>query len=273
ALDPINQAFRPPLIDGRWLSTNVQAVLGVNDALLREETDMQIGEWFSFEIKGEIINLQLIGVVEEARSVPTLYLNYRYFSNAFDEVGQANAAWIEIDNPDQVQGSIKAIEAMFEYRNFRVARIVSAGEEKQFFEEHFGLITGFLTIASILLAIVGGLGLMGTMSINVIERVREIGVMRSLGASNRVIQRIFVAEGLIIGLISWGLSLIAGLIPTKLLGDAVGIAFMETPLTYTLSINGIVAWLAIVLIVSALSTSVPAEQASQIKVSELLAYE
>jgi len=77
----------------------------------------------------------------------------------------------------------------------------------------------------------------------------------------------------VIGLVSWFLSLIAGLIPTKLLGDAVGIAFMETPLDYTFSPAGMLVWLVIVVVVSALSTLIPAESASQIKVSELLAYE
>lgn len=273
ALQPQNTAFRPPLIEGRWLQPGDRAVMVVNDALLRDEPDIRLGDIVLFEIENKEVSLQVAGIVEEARSQPTLYLNYDYFAHKLGNVGRTNAAWVEIARPEQSEEMIKAMEAQFERAGLRVNRIVSAADEKHFFEEHFGLITGFMTVAAILLAAVGGLGLMGTMSMNVIERVREIGVMRAIGASNGAIQRIFVIEGVVIGLVSWLLSLIAGLIPTKLLGDAVGIAFMETPLDYTFSLGGMLVWLAVVVGVSALSTLIPAESAAQIKVSELLAYE
>jgi len=273
ALRPENTAFRPPLIEGRWLQPEDRAVMVVNDALLRDEPDIKLGDTVLFEIENKEVPLQVVGVVEEARAQPTLYMNYPYFARTMGEVGRANAAWVEVAKPDQSAKIIKAIEAQFEHNDLRVTRIISAADEKHFFEEHFSLITGFMTIAAILLAVVGGLGLMGTMSINVIERVREIGIMRSIGASNSAIQQIFVIEGVVIGLISWVLSLMVSLVPTKLLGDAVGIAFMETPLDYTFSASGMLVWLAVVVAVSALSTFIPAESASQIRVSELLAYE
>ena len=45
-----------------------------------------------------------------------------------------------------------------------------------------GLILGFLTAMGVLLAFVGGLGLAGTMGVNVLERTRELGVLRAIGA-------------------------------------------------------------------------------------------
>ena len=48
---------------------------------------------------------------------------------------------------------------------------------------------------AILLALVGGLGLMGTMSINVLERTREIGVLRAIGAPNRGVAQVFIRGG------------------------------------------------------------------------------
>ena len=68
-----------------------------------------------------------------------------------------------------------------------------------------------------MLALVGGLGLSGTMSTNVMERSREVGVMRAIGASDGGIQRIFMVEGLFIGLISWLISIVAALPFTYLL--------------------------------------------------------
>ncbi len=273
ALPPENTAFRPPLIAGRWLRLDDQAVVVINDALLRDEPDIGLGDTVLFEIENKEVSLQVVGIVEEAMALPSLYMNYGYFAPTLGNVGRANGAWVEATIPERSAEVIQALESQFDYTGMRVNRIAAISDAKRFMVEHFGLITGFLTFAAILLAVVGGLGLMGTMSINVIERVREIGIMRAIGASDGAIQRIFVIEGIIVGLISWALSLVAALLPTKVLGDAVGIAFLETPLEYTFSIGGMVVWLVIVVVVSILACLVPAENASKIRVNELLAYE
>ena len=57
----------------------------------------------------------------------------------------------------------------------------------------------FLIVMSVILGGVGGLGLMTTMSLNVLERRREMGVLRAIGASPRAVWLIVVAEGVVIG--------------------------------------------------------------------------
>jgi putative ABC transport system permease protein len=130
-----------------------------------------------------------------------------------------------------------------------------------------------LGMAAIMLALVGGLGLSGTMSTNVMERSREVGVMRAIGASDGGVQRIFMIEGLFIGLISWLIGTAVALPFTYMLNVMVGNALLYTPLTYAFPIGGALTWLVIVLITAALSCYIPAQNASQTSVRELLAYE
>jgi ABC-type antimicrobial peptide transport system permease subunit len=61
---------------------------------------------------------------------------------------------------------------------------------------------------AILTAIVGSMGLAGTMGMNVLERTREIGIMRAIGADDRAVMRTVIAEGVFIGMISFGLAVI-----------------------------------------------------------------
>jgi putative ABC transport system permease protein len=119
---------------------------------------------------------------------------------------------------------------------------------------------------------VGVIGLTGTMSINVLESTREIGVMRATGAGHGDIYRIFITEGLVVGLMAWAIGVVAA-IPlstwlTNLIADAITL-----PLAYEFSWQGVGIWLATVVVVSVLASVLPARRASQVSVSEAIAYE
>jgi putative ABC transport system permease protein len=125
---------------------------------------------------------------------------------------------------------------------------------------------------AVLLAVVGGLGLMGTMSINVIERTREIGVMRAIGASNRAVLQIVMVEGMLVGGLSWCVGVLVALPISKLLSGAVGIA-LQTPLSHVFSMLGVLLWLGIVVVLAALASFLPAWSAARVTVRDVLAYE
>ena len=137
----------------------------------------------------------------------------------------------------------------------------------------FDVIVFMLLAMGILIASVGALGLMGTMSTNVLERTREIGVMRAIGASDGAVQRIVIVEGILIGLISWmiggALAFPAGLA----LSSAVGNVLFQTALPYSFSSSGVFTWLAIVVVLATIASFLPAWNASRLTVREVLAYE
>ena len=114
---------------------------------------------------------------------------------------------------------------------------------------------------------------MGTMSINVLERTREIGVMRAIGASDGAVLRVFLVEGLVIGVMSWFGGVILSQPMSRLISRQLGIAFLQVPLHYEYNWLGPVYWLVIVILISALASLVPAFKAAQLSVRETLAYE
>jgi putative ABC transport system permease protein len=123
------------------------------------------------------------------------------------------------------------------------------------------------------LAVVGGLGLMGTMSINVLERTREIGVLRAIGAPNRGVAWVFIREGVVIGVVSWLFGSLSALPMSRWLSDAVGVPLMGVPLTFTFSMRGVWLWLILVMLLSMVASYFPARNASRLTVREVLAYE
>ena len=92
----------------------------------------------------------------------------------------------------------------------------------------------FLGGMAVLIAMVGGLGLASTMSLNIIERIREIGVMRAIGASSFTIQSQVIIEGMLIGMISWVLGVIFAFPVSMVLGQIVGVAILQSPLTFAI---------------------------------------
>ena len=99
---------------------------------------------------------------------------------------------------------------------------------------------------SLLLGVVGGLGLMGTMTMNVVERSREIGVMRAIGARDKAVLVVFLTEGLLIGFLAWFIGVLVSLPISKFLSDALGESFVQRPLAFTPAIDGILLWLLVV---------------------------
>jgi soluble P-type ATPase len=97
----------------------------------------------------------------------------------------------------------KAIEERLKQQKLELAATQTLTQLHESSSVGINLIVVFLLIMAVLLAVVGGLGLMGTMSINVLERTREIGVMRAIGAIDGAVLRIVMVEGILIGVLSW----------------------------------------------------------------------
>ena len=137
----------------------------------------------------------------------------------------------------------------------------------------FEVVLYLLLAISLLAAAVGGIGLMGTMSINVVERSREIGVMRATGATSPAIAAVFVVEGVVIGALSWLLAIPLSFPGARLFSDSVGESLLRVPFQFTYAVDGAGLWLLIVMVLSALASLWPALRATRVSVREALAYE
>ena len=111
------------------------------------------------------------------------------------------------------------------------------------------------------------------MTMNVVERSREIGVMRAIGARDRAVLMVFMVEGLLIGFLAWLIGVAISLPISKVLSDALGESFVQRPLAYTPAIDGIVYWLIAVAILALVASFLPAFRATRLAVREVLAYE
>jgi putative ABC transport system permease protein len=129
-----------------------------------------------------------------------------------------------------------------------------------------------LLALSIIVALVGGIALMGALSIGVIERTKEIGVLRAIGARSRTILGIFVMEGVLQGLISWVIAVPLSLAISPIAASQLGHVMFGATLDYQYNWLAVGTWLGIVVVVSILASVMPARGATRISVRDSLAY-
>jgi putative ABC transport system permease protein len=111
------------------------------------------------------------------------------------------------------------------------------------------------------------------MSINVLERTREIGVMRTIGAVDRVIMQSVIIEALVIGLITWILAIGLSFPISSLLLTIIGEAMMGSVMSLTFTPLGMLVWLGVVIALSIVASIMPARKAARLTINEVLAYE
>jgi putative ABC transport system permease protein len=113
---------------------------------------------------------------------------------------------------------------------------------------------------------------MSSMGTSVVERTREFGVMRAIGARSNTILRNIISEGVFIGLMSWLIALPISIPLTYGIGYLVGTMSFRFPLPLVMSPAGLGIWLAVIVIGSIAASAYPAKQAAQLIVHETLAY-
>jgi putative ABC transport system permease protein len=146
-------------------------------------------------------------------------------------------------------------------------------ESRRVFQDHLLMVVQFLGAMAWVMILVGGLGLASTMSLAVLERTREIGVLRAIGARHRDILLLIVVGGLVIALLAWLIALPLSVPRSVVLGDAFGRTMFPLPRSFVPVPVGVVAWFALVSVVALLASLWPALRAARIPTRAALAYE
>jgi putative ABC transport system permease protein len=272
--------LNPVMLSGRWLTPEDRDAIVVNADVLADEPDIGINDTITLKFGQRKYPFKVVGVAQstltgQVRNPRVIYMNlagYRDILTRGRDVRNVVVVTERHDGATQSQIA-KDIEAHFRAVNMPVDTTETLTERRDQIEFQFNILIVFLLIMAALLAVVGGLGLTGTMSINVLERTREIGVMRAIGASDRSIRQIVIVEGIVIGLLSWVIGVALAWPISRLLADAVGQSFLRRSLNFEFSLLGVGLWLAVVLVVATVASLFPAWRASRLTVREVLAYE
>jgi putative ABC transport system permease protein len=272
---PDSQMVNPIQVEGRWIEEGDTNAVVVNTDVLKDEEDIKLGDTIVLDISGRESEWEVVGIVRGILTGPIIFTNFDFFTRVTKDVGKAQISQVRLtDRSAASQAEYgQIIEDAYRNSGFRVQQMQTIAQLRTIISSVFNIVIIFLLFMAVLLGVVGGLGLMGTMSINVLERTREIGVMRAIGASDNAVLRIVLLEGVIIGLISWVIGGLIALPVSKILADAVGNTLLQSPPSYVFSTSGAILWLFTVMFLAGIASFLPARGASRLTVREVLSYE
>jgi putative ABC transport system permease protein len=276
------QVYGYQLLAGRWLDPKDERAIVLNSRLAKD-AKINLGDWVTIRYgpKNER-DFQVVGLDFDPILTTSGLVRRDIMLNDLSQVDRASAIWIKTE-----QGGLanevaiaKGLRQYYDANNVKVSaqRGIfgmggdSTAETAQALISQFNFLIVLLGFVEIVIGLVGSIALYGALAMSVMERHREIGVMRAIGASSWTIFRLFIGEGLILGWLSWLIALPIIVPAGRLMVQALGKAF-QLDIIYKYQPTGAILWFIIITVLSVLASWLPARGATRISVRESLAYQ
>lgn len=274
---PVNSKLVAPiLVSGRWLQPGDVRAITVSEGILEKFPGLKAGGTLHLKANGRENDWLVVGIFKFVNQQGNIaYSTYEYISALTHVTNHAFTYRIVTDRHDPAtqQRMASEIDAYFRSQGFHVSGTRTGKSTLKTASDSLDILVTFLLIMALLTTLVGSIGLTGSMGMNVLERTREIGVMRSIGAVDQEIMRTVIVEGMLIGSISWILGALLSFPITTLLSSIISSAIFHSQIAIHFTFTGFFIWLLVVLALSAVASVLPARNAARLTIREVLAYE
>ncbi|KPL71451.1 hypothetical protein ADN00_17350 [Ornatilinea apprima] len=275
-IPPQSDLIVPNMMQGRWVVPGDENAITVNEEFLTRFPGIQPGDRLRLKINGKEKDWVVVGIFQYAGLDELFaYVNYDYLSRLMVMPNQATSFRVvstQHDTDFQVALS-RRLDTVFREQGYKVSEVKAGKATQDSIIEYIDILVTFLLIMALLTAVVGSIGLAGTLSMNVMDRTREIGVLRAIGGYNRFVMKLVIIEGLLISLISYSLGVVLSFPITRMLSDIVSLAIFDSPAEFAFTLQGFLIWLVLVILLAVLASVAPARSASRMTIREVLAYE
>ena len=279
-LPAASTVYKPQIVRGRWLQPGDRSEVVIHKALA-QKVGVDLGDQLIITRKdGREATWTIVGVLYDPVNSQSIHLVQDALARFLGEANRANALWFTTTatSADDIRTIELALAERFKAQNIAVTpETVFNGNtiDDIVFSKLFtyNLLLQLLAIMAVVIAVVGGIGLSGVLSLSVLERTREIGVMRAIGASSGQITRLFIGEGLFLGILSWLLALPVSIPLAYGLTTTILSTVLDEEILYRFTFFGPGLWLLIICILAILASWFPARNATRVSVRESLAYQ
>ena len=180
-----------------------------------KDHNLKVGSRISIGTDGSKGTLRVTGIIEErgmSFDISTdnaLVVTPEWFENAYDRNKDYDEVVVKVKNGDTATVKTNIEKQLNKHKDNKVVSVTDSKATLSSIYSTFGTVTTFVTAIGGISMIVAGVSIFNIMMMSVNERIKEIGIMRSIGTQKKEVMSMFIYEAAIIGVIG---SIIGGVL-------------------------------------------------------------
>lgn len=267
--------YRYQLDAGRWYREGETDAIVIS-ADLAAARDLHLGDVVEVQVGDAARDFRVVGIADDysiflgSTVTAKVFLPVDVTHRMLGRLGRASFFALQLDDstPEGVNRILGQLERKF--RSWRPGTVAAHREFESALEQSKVLSVG-LSVMVTIVALISAVGVMNTLTLSVLERRREIGVLRAVGANDASLFQVFLTEGLSLGLAGWVLGTVVGYPAGRFFVTQMGRLLFQLKFVFTISLLLTGFFFAILLVV--LASLGPALGAARLPVAETLRYE
>lgn len=269
------ELYIPKLVEGRWYGAGSSDGAVISTDLV-ESLGVRLGDPIQVDTAGERRTFRVVGItIDNSVFLGSEVAGKVFIPETVVAKMQRREGWATFFAASFTRHDVEGVRAQLDeitqtFKRYQIGSD-SAVREVEGAKEQTRILTIALGAMSVLVGLIGALGVVNTITLNVLERRREIGVLRSIGASDINVMQAFLTEGLAFGVGGWVIGVLLGF-PLGL----VLVSVMEAVLfhlDYIFTPQMALISLGFALLITGGASLIPALAAARMKVKEVLRYE
>jgi putative ABC transport system permease protein len=269
------QLYHKQVVSGRWFTEGEQNVALVNENAAKKY-GVKVGDTISFHDDLHSVTWTVIGIAHDGNNAMGFGVLLAPASqvNAFLRLPDDYASGIMVKSTSARQADIDALATRIDDTlsgNGYPAVITTAKQEVDRNQSQFLIIYVLLYTVAGIIALVGAIGLFNTLAMSVLERRREIGILRAMGATGRKVAQVFWTEGVALGVVSWAIAIALGIPIAYGFVQLIGSLLVSVPFAFDPA--SLLWMLVFVVAVASVASLGPVWGAARVRIAQTLRYE
>jgi putative ABC transport system permease protein len=206
---PATRLMKLRLQEGRWPRDDESGAIVVSRLVQNAAPSSQLDREITLKYRDRRAKVRVVGVVEEI-GPPTIYSSFSTFE-AVTGLGDASQVIRVKAAAGREQTVANALDQALLDAHLAPSAVNTRHEFRTVLDEHFAVVTAVMKMVALAAALIGAISLVASVSLSVLERAREIGVIRALGATPRAVVGIFLIEGSAVAILGALISIAASI--------------------------------------------------------------
>jgi len=268
-----SEMITPQVLTGRWLSENDTNQIVLGHRLYHDEP-YSVGDTLILQLGNHSHEVEIVGVIEDF-GIRSFFMSESVFSQYVPEDRAHSSIMFQLDMSEGMRTVRSAIGAELDAHGVLISQTQTRDNLQATVRVDYDITLQTLALIIFMFVIVSGFGLAATMNAQVAERVKELGIMKAMGASKKQMIRIITSESIFVGLVSWCVAVLVGipavLFSLRLFGNMI----IEAPLQFNplLLLLSYATWFLFTLAIGYFASRSCAKRAAKMSVKNSLAFE